>query len=445
MPALQSVTYTRLLRGNRPFRLLWSGQVISELGTWFSFIAELGLVARLSASPLATTALLVSRFLPVLLFAPLAGVVVDRFDRRRILIVTDLLRAILALGFLTAGYGAPLWFIVLLSGLTTVSSAFFEAAKNAAVAGMVSRTEMLTAKVLIFSTRFLQLTLGAALGGLTAAKLGYESAFVINSLSFVVSAIFVWRIPGGVMHKADTAATGFLVEVREGLAYIATNRFVRAIILVNVTWAVGGGMANLLFDRMARHEFAGQLADMARGDGNLAWIFTASGGGLLTGMLLARVAGDWARTPRRAGLFIGWTLLAQGVCFALAGVMPTLPLFAATIFLSRTLLAVEFGVQETLMMRTLPDTLRGRVFTTDRALELTTMSIAMLAAGSLLAWIGVRRLVVASGLLAATPGLFWLIARWRFGFEVPQAALTGTTATTRLSPVPAAASEDTAD
>lgn len=445
MSAIQSITYTRLLRGNRPFRLLWSGQVISELGTWFSFIAELGLVARLSDSPLATTALLVSRFLPVLLFAPLAGVVVDRFDRRRIMIVTDLLRALLALGFLTAGYGAPLWFIVLLSGLTTVSSAFFEAAKNAAVAGMVTRAEMLTANVLIFSTRFLQLTLGAALGGLTAAHLGYEAAFVINSISFVISAIFIRRIPAGVMRLADTVTTGFLAEVREGLAYIATQRFVRAIILVNIAWAVGGGMANLLFDRMARHEFAGQLVAMSRGDGNLAWIFTASGGGLLTGMLLARLAGDWARTPRRAGLFIGWTLLTQGLGFALAGMMPSLPLFAAMIFLSRTLLAVEFGLQETLMMRMLPDNLRGRVFTTDRALELTTMSVAMLAAGSILTWVEVRTLVVASGLLAASPGLFWLVARWRFGFEVPPAAFIAPPTPTRLSSVPAAASEDTAD
>src|SRR5262245_32811606 len=113
---MQSVRYSELLRSNINFRRLWCGQVISELGTWFSFIAELGTVGLLSTSPLATMALLVSRLLPVLLFAPLAGVLVDRMSRKKILIAADLIRAIVALGFLTAGFGAPLWFIVLCSG-----------------------------------------------------------------------------------------------------------------------------------------------------------------------------------------------------------------------------------------------------------------------------------------------------------------------------------------
>ena len=420
-----SSSYAQLLRGNRPFRHLWFGQVISELGTWFSFIAELGLVARLSDSPLATTALLVSRFLPVLLIAPFAGVVVDRGDRRRIMIVTDLLRALLALGFLTASIGAPLWVIVLLSGLMTVTSTFFDAAKNAAVAAMVAPPEMLTANVLIFSTRFLQLTLGAALGGLTAAHLGYEAAFVINSLSFVASALFVAKVPAAVTRLSSLAgeqATRFLSDVRLGLAYIAATPFIRAIILINITWAVGGGMANLLFDRLARHVFS--TPGGASGDANLAWIFTFSGAGLLLGMLLARRAGVWADNPRRAGRFIGWTLLLQGLGFAAAGMMPTLPFFVVTILLSRAILAVEFGVQETMMMRVLPDHLRGRVFTTDRALELTTMSLSMLAAGSLLTWIGPRTLIMLSGLLAASPGFLWLFAIWRGRFAVPPAALT---------------------
>lgn len=421
----KSSGYRELLRDNRPFRYLWSGQVVSELGTWFSFIAELGLVARLSESPLATTSLLVSRFLPVLLIAPLAGVVVDRYDRRRVMIVTDLLRALLALGFLTASIGAPLWVIVTLSGLMTVTSTFFDAAKNASVAAMVTPGEMLTANILIFSTRFLQLTLGAALGGLTAAHLGYEAAFVINSLSFVVSALFILKIPVTVTRAAEPLAgeaSNFLGDVREGLAYIVTTPFVRAIILVNITWAIGGGMANLLFDRLARYVFAAPGG--REGDANLALIFTSSGAGLLLGMLLARRVGGWIDNRCRAGRFIGWTLLLQGLCFAAAGVMPGLVPFAGTILVSRAILAIEFGVQETMMMRVLPDKLRGRVFTTDRALELTTMSISMLVAGSILTRIGAREMVVVSGLLAASPGVIWLLAMWRGRLEVPQEALS---------------------
>src|ERR1041384_3615813 len=128
---MQSATYQELLRGNLNFRRLWCGQVISELGTWFSFIAELGLVQLYSGSPWMTTGLLVSRLLPVLVFAPIAGVAVDRLDRRRILIAADLARVLIALGFVSVSFGAPIWVAIMCSGLMSSASTFFEAAKNA--------------------------------------------------------------------------------------------------------------------------------------------------------------------------------------------------------------------------------------------------------------------------------------------------------------------------
>ena len=436
---MQSVKYSQLLRKNINFRRLWIGQMISELGTWFSFIAELGTVSLFSQSPLATMALLISRLLPVLLFAPLAGVLVDRANRKKVLIATDLIRALIALGFLTPAFGAPLWVVILCSGLMSASSTFFEAAKNASIANMVTRQEMLTANVLMFSTRFLQLTLGAALGGVTAAKFGYTTAFIINSMSFVASAIFIWRIPSSVMRRGENPATQtgggerfekevveggtnhFWNDVREGLAYIWATSFVRAVILVNVGWAMGGGMNTLLFDRIARHELAHGTGD--RGDWNMAFLTTASGIGLFIGMMLARRAGAWAAEERRAGSFIGWALLIHGLCFAAGGLMPSLATIAVWVAVSRLILGAEFGVQETLMMRVIPDDYRGRVFTTDRALELSTMTLSMVIAGSLLTWVNPRTMMIVAGLLSAAPGFVWLIAIWRKRFGVPASAV----------------------
>lgn len=440
---MQSVTYKELLQGNINFRRLWFGQVISELGTWFSFIAELGLVQFYSGSPWMTTGLLVSRLLPVLIFAPIAGVAVDRLDRRRILIATDVIRALVAFGFLSVGFGAPVWIAIVCSGLVSSAGTFFEAAKNASIANMVSRQEMLTANVLMFSTRFLQLTLGAALGGLTAAKFGYNTAFIINALSFIASAAFIWPIPASVMrqkssgntegsasnvelqplepHAVERPANGFWTDVREGLLFLWVTPFVRGIVMVNVAWALGGGMNNLVFDRIARHEFVGGGGD--RGDWSLAILMTAAGLGLFIGMALARRAGAWASEEKRAGKFIGWSLLVHGLFFAAAGLMPSLFLFSVCIVISRLILGAEFGVQETFMMRTLPDEYRGRVFTTDRALELTTMTLSMLVAGSLLNWFSPRSLIIVSGLLSASPGFVWLVAMWMNRFSVPACAV----------------------
>ncbi len=140
-------------------------------------------------------------------------------------------------------------------------------------------------------------------------------------------------------------------------------------------------------------------------------------------MMLARRAGAWASDERRAGHFIGWALVAHGICFAIAGVMPSLLLMSLWLIASRMVLGAEFGVQETLMMRVLPDQYRGRVFTTDRALELAMMAVSMIIGGSLVSVVGARTMMVVSGLLSASPGVVWLLALWMRRFSVPARAV----------------------
>lgn len=437
-----SATYSELLKKNKNYRRLWVGQMISELGTWFSFIAELGLVRLLSGSPWVTTALLVARTMPFFLSGPLAGVLVDRRSRKQIMIAADLLRAAVAIIYITGGLLGSAWTIVAASALMSSLTMFFEAAKNAALPNMVSGRELLTANVMMYSTRFLQFTLGAALGGLTAAQFGYDVAFVVNALSFVASAGYIALIPEAVMSrraalKADTAQAAdslrgeaieaeqsrghFLDDIRQGLAYIRATPFVRGVILVNIGWATGGGMVNLLFDQVGSHVFAHTPED--RGDWNVATLFTAGGAGIFFGMMMARRAGAWAAEERRAGLFIGSSLVAHGLFLALAGVMPTLGLMAFWVAVSRLILGMEFGVQETMMMRVLPDEYRGRVFSTDRALEICMMTLATVASGWLLTWITPRTLMIISGSLSAIPGIVWLLAMWLAQFRVPERAV----------------------
>src|SRR5207253_5746512 len=131
---MDSLTYMQLLRRNRSFRRLWSGQVISELGNWFNFIAALGLVRVVShAAAEVTTILLISRLVPFTRFAPLAGAFFDRWLRRTVMIVTGLLRVIVALGFLLLRRPEGLWLAyVCTSGLSFVGT-FFDSAKYTAV------------------------------------------------------------------------------------------------------------------------------------------------------------------------------------------------------------------------------------------------------------------------------------------------------------------------
>src|SRR5258705_10320090 len=130
---MDSLTYIQLLRRNRSFRRLWWGQVISELGNWFNFIAGLGLVRVIShADPAVTTIMLLCRMVPFTLLAPLAGAVVDRWSRRTVMIVSDLLRVAIALGFLFVRRPEDLWIAYVSTVLLSVCFSFFEAAKGAA-------------------------------------------------------------------------------------------------------------------------------------------------------------------------------------------------------------------------------------------------------------------------------------------------------------------------
>lgn len=178
-------------------------------------------------------------------------------------------------------------------------------------------------------------------------------------------------------------------------------------------------MNNILYDQIGGHLFV----EGERGDWSVAMLFTSAGVGLFIGMLLARRAGAWVAQERRATHFIGWSIVAHGILFSMAGLMSSLGLIALCIALSRLIIAMEFGVQETLVMKIVPDEYRGRVFTTDRSLELGMMTLSMIVGGWLLKWFSPLTMLMVSGMLSASPGVVWLLAMWLRRFSVPARAV----------------------
>jgi MFS family permease len=412
---MDSLTYIQLLRSNRSFRRLWWGQVISELGNWFNFIAGLGLVRMVSHGDAAvTTIILLARMVPFTLFAPLAGAFVDRWSRRTVMIVSDVARVVVALGFLFVRRPEDLWIAYLCTALLSLFHSFFEAAKSAAMPNITGERDLLAGNALMFSSRFLLMSLGAAIGGWTAASVGYRAAFIVNAVSFLGSAWSVWLIPERETKQlalegelGDTGKTSYWTDIREGWSYIISHAPVAAILAINILWATGGGAVNLIMDRLGGIIFAGQRG--ISGDSGVAALYFAGGLGLFIGMMIARRLGHYFEFLGRTPAFIGWSLLLQGFLFALIGLMPNLWLACLFLFLGRIVLGAEFGVQDTLLMRLVPDKLRGRVITTDRASELLTWSLSTSIAGWSLRGITPRTLTIISGLLSAVSGLVWLI------------------------------------
>src|SRR5207237_7103705 len=165
---------------------------------------------------------------------------VDRFSRRQVIIVTDVVRSLVALSFLLVTGAGDLWIAYLATVVLHTMGAFFDGAKNAAAPNLTGREGLLAGTALLFSTRFLLMAIGSALGGWAAAIFGYKVAFVINAVSFLMSAFTVWLIPEEATRDDETAIrmrdkkTGpsFLTELREGLRYSVTNHFDLTILIM---------------------------------------------------------------------------------------------------------------------------------------------------------------------------------------------------------------------
>ena len=427
---MTSLTYGQLLTGNRNFRNLLWGQVISELGNWFNFIAGLGLVRLVSdASPTAAGIFFVCRLLPFALSSPIAGTFVDRFSRRQVMIATDLLRVVVALMFLFVTSAEDLWIAYLATILLSTFGAFFDGAKNAATPNLTGREGLLAGTALMFSSRFLLMAIGAAIGGWAAAIFGYKVAFIINAASFLVSAYTVWLIPDEATRDRDTAERTdgrkrrdpFITEMREGLRYTVKNHFALTILIMNVIWATGGGAVNIIFERFGGVYFAekeGWNADLA-----VAILWTATGLGLTIGMLVAHRTSIYLDRNNRHSSFIGWALLVHGIVFSIGGLAPTLWMFAIFAFVSRAIVGVEYAVQETLFQRSLPDYIRGRISTLDRGAELTVFGLSSYFASEAMYYISPQTLTIISGILSAGAGVVWFIRQGTTNTKLDAAVL----------------------
>src|SRR5688572_28401223 len=236
-PAYKPVGYIDLLRRNRAFRQLWLGQVVSQMGVRSETIALYTIILNLSGSARDVGLLLVARFVPSFLFGPLSGVVADRFSRQRIMIVTDLLRAVVVLGFLFVRSADQLWLVYVLTVFQLGLSTFFEPAKTAAIPSIVSDRELVPANAISSVTWSVMLTLGAAIGGVITGWFGTDVAFILDAGTYLLSAALIASIRLGKRRKRERQkltlgrALG-ITETIEGIRYVKDRPRVLALLLV---------------------------------------------------------------------------------------------------------------------------------------------------------------------------------------------------------------------
>src|SRR5882757_3959840 len=187
-------SYVRLVRGNRNFRRLWLAQIVSEIGDWFYTLSIYTLLLQLTGHASSVALALVLQVLPQTFVGPTAGVVNDRLRRKYVMIAADLIRCGVVLAMLLVRSKSTVWLVYPLLLAETTMAAFFEPARSAVIPNIADEGEVLVANTLSSATWSVNLMAGAALGGLVAAFLGRDAAFLLNAFSFIVSALLIGRM-----------------------------------------------------------------------------------------------------------------------------------------------------------------------------------------------------------------------------------------------------------
>ncbi len=391
--------YLDLLRRNPNFKYLWFGSIVSQFGDWFNVIAAAELITRLTDSGTALSYLFLARFLPLFVFSPFAGVLADRFNRKYLMILSDVLRAVTVLGLLWVRDPGDIWYFYLLTIAQFSLSALFTPARSAVLANVVRPGELVAANALDSLTWSTMLALGAFLGGIVAAFFGAEAAFVADSFSFLLSAVFIGRIvlPDRAVAgaaSADAAAAGASVSGRfaflDGFRYLWREPFILGIVFAKAGGSLVWGAINVLEITYANDLFplanSGRLGVADPGTATLGLIYVVSGLGTGIGpLLMRRRLGD---SPRRLmmGISLGFVIMTVGTGW-LALVNGLGSLLLATII--RTLGTGTLWVFSAALLQTIvPDKYRGRVFAFEFAAFTLTQSISTLAGGYLLDTIG---------------------------------------------------------
>lgn len=414
-----------LLKRNRNYRWMWFGQIVSEIGDHFNNIAVFSLALNLTGSGLAVTGVMLARAVPAVMAGPVAGVVLDRMNRKAIMFASDLFRGTLALLFIFTLNQRGAGLLYVFSALLMFASPFFTSGRSALLPSIATADELHTANSLTQTTQWTTLTVGALLAGTSVMQFGYQGAFVVNAASFFVSAFCISRLklsktdaqvgrkpsqPGGVPVKPWH-------EYAEGLRYMKSRPLILGLSLVNVGWATGGGAAQILFTLFGEVVFK-------RGPAGLGTIWGSAGLGLVIGGVLAHRIGP-SLSFRNYKRLVGISFVLHGACYILFSQMTGFWWACFFMMLSRVAMAICAVLNFSQLLRHVPNEFRGRIFATFESLTWSVMMLSMLGAGVASQTYSPRVIAAAAGALSSLSAVWWAYANWTGRLPEPEEVGTG--------------------
>ncbi len=399
--------YGGVIRGPAYFPL-WFGQLLSNFGDTLHYIALVVLVFRLTGHGLGVAGVVIAEILPVLLLGPIAGVVIDRFSRKRVLVAADFTRALLALS-LVWPQGA--WHAYAVAAGLSAGGTFFNPTVQAVIPVLTTEEQRLAANSVAWSTAQLVQIIAAALAGALIALVGIGAAFAANAASFVASALLILtlgipRHAGHVEEGASTGLGGYLATARAGLRFAVRDTFVSRLLLVQAlaSFAVGatGAMLVVLSEQFLRLPPAG-----------FAWLIGAIGVGALLGPLIPNTLAQDYRDAR--WLFVPYVI--RGIGDVLMALLRPLALALSLQFIYGLNTSTGIVVFSSTVQGAVPEAVQGRVFT---LLDVTWSAMQLLSlvlGGVFVDAVGIRPLFWVGGALLFAAGVLGLLLLGSYDFR----------------------------
>lgn len=394
--------YIDLVSNNQNYRRLWLSQIVSNFGDWFGILAVYALITRYSDSEFLLGLIIVVKMLSLASFSPFAGYLTDRFNRRRIMIGCDLLRGLLVLGLLLVVSFETLWLAYVLTALQMVLSAIFEPAKTSSIPNVTTDEELVDANVLSSASWSIIFTMGMGLGGLATAWLGTDLVFIINAISYVISARFIYKavIPQKKMSPAELKRTrNPLTGIKEGFRYLFNNHQVlRPTLAKGCFTMLLGGLTYMLI--LVSEDV------LMMGSVGLGLLYSARGVGTGIGPVIGRRIFNRERDWVRA---MGFCMMFGGMMYSVVGMTTSLGVMLLFVFIAHAASGANWVMSTVLLQRRTPDTFRGRIFSTEWLLFTLTQSASVMLASWILenGWLTIQQTMIVYAFFLAVAGVIW--------------------------------------
>lgn len=378
---MASRTYLQLIRENRDFRRLWIAAVISMLGEWFNTIALFFLILEYTGSEFLLGLLFTVRMAGFAILQPFIGLLADRYNRKMLMVVSNLLQAGFALCFLLVNDSSDIAWMIGLSGLMMVLHGVYMTAERASLPNVVSEEDLATANALDAASWSTALCLGAMLGGIVVSFYGTNAAFIVDSLTFLVGTLFLvnLKLPQTISEsmKGPLFSTG-IRNIKFGWRRIRSQPALFRIVFAKASWNVaGGGLAGVYLVLMG-----GNVDGFGAAFG-FGLFFFARGVGTGLGPILARA---FLTNEEAWPSLIGYLIVISGMVYFLVGLSVPYALWITVILviLAHSASGANWVLSTVMMQQWVEDEVRGRVFSVDMMILSVAFSTSTSIAGYLM-------------------------------------------------------------